>query len=78
MCVMDLTEQYDQCAEEFSRLSDGEDNSYSRKIFYSHLGFITPGMKVLDVGCGDGVLLELLIKNKGCHGTGVEIDEKAI
>ena len=34
--------------------------------------------KVLDLGCGDGTLLSLLIHRKGCHGTGIEIDEKAI
>lgn len=34
--------------------------------------------KVLDLGCGDGTLLSLLIQQKGCHGTGIEIDEKAI
>lgn len=34
--------------------------------------------KVLDLGCGDGELLELLIRQKSCKGTGVEIDEKAI
>ena len=40
--------------------------------------WVEKGARVLDLGCGDGVLLELLIKNRGCHGTGVEIDEKAI
>lgn len=39
---------------------------------------IKPGSKVLDLGCGDGTLLSLLIKEKKCHGTGIEIDEKAI
>ncbi len=34
--------------------------------------------KVLDLGCGDGELLSLLIERKGCHGTGIEINEKAI
>lgn len=34
--------------------------------------------KVLDLGCGDGTLLSLLIDEKNCHGTGIEIDEKAI
>lgn len=40
--------------------------------------WVEKGARVLDLGCGDGVLLELLIKSRGCHGTGVEIDEKAI
>ncbi len=34
--------------------------------------------RVLDLGCGDGTLLFLLIEQKSCHATGIEIDEKAI
>jgi len=34
--------------------------------------------KVLDLGCGDGELLEYLVRAKDVHGSGVEIDEKAI
>lgn len=36
------------------------------------------GSKVLDLGCGDGELLSLLIEHKNCKGTGIEINEKAI
>lgn len=36
------------------------------------------GSKVLDLGCGDGELLSLLIEHKSCKGTGIEINEKAI
>ena len=39
---------------------------------------IEPNSRVLDMGCGGGDLLELLIKRKSCRGTGIEIDEKAI
>ncbi|MCB9771921.1 MAG: methionine biosynthesis protein MetW [Candidatus Omnitrophica bacterium] len=39
---------------------------------------IEHGSKVLDLGCGDGELLSLLIRYKSCKGTGIEIDEKAI
>lgn len=39
---------------------------------------VEPKSKVLDLGCGNGELLELLIRQKACKGTGVEIDEKAI
>lgn len=39
---------------------------------------IKPQSRVLDLGCGDGELLALLIKNKSCKCTGIEIDEKAI
>ncbi|MCX7625182.1 MAG: methionine biosynthesis protein MetW [Candidatus Sumerlaeaceae bacterium] len=31
--------------------------------------------RVLDVGCGDGALLERLVKEKGARGTGIEIEE---
>lgn len=33
---------------------------------------------VLDMGCGDGELLEYLVINKGVRGNGVEISEEAI
>lgn len=42
------------------------------------LDLVEPNSRVLDLGCGDGDLLSLLIKNKSCTGVGVEIDEKAI
>ncbi|MEN3366582.1 MAG: hypothetical protein V7606_3856 [Burkholderiales bacterium] len=33
---------------------------------------------VLDLGCGDGVMLEYLQTDKGCMGYGVEIDDEKI
>jgi methionine biosynthesis protein MetW len=42
------------------------------------LDWVEPGSSVLDLGCGDGDLLYLLIKEKGIKGQGVEIDEQAI
>ncbi|HJZ61386.1 MAG TPA: methionine biosynthesis protein MetW [Miltoncostaeaceae bacterium] len=36
-------------------------------------GFVPPGARVLDLGCGDGSLLEHLIREQGCDGHGVEI-----
>lgn len=40
--------------------------------------WITPGSRVLDLGCGQGDLLEHLQTAKGVHGYGVELDlEKA-
>ena len=39
---------------------------------------IEPNSQVLDLGCGDGELLSLLIKHRNCRTTGIEIDEKAI
>ena len=34
---------------------------------------VPPGSRVLDLGCGDGALLELLQRERGCNGYGVEI-----
>jgi methionine biosynthesis protein MetW len=33
------------------------------------------GSRVLDLGCGDGALLDLLQRERGCSGYGVEIDD---
>lgn len=35
-------------------------------------GMVGTGKSVLDLGCGDGALLESLIETQGCHGMGVE------
>lgn len=39
---------------------------------------IPPGSRVLDLGCGEGELLNWLITRRGCAGTGVERDPHAI
>jgi len=39
---------------------------------------VEPNSRVLDLGCGDGSLLALLIKERNCRGTGIEIDEAKI
>lgn len=38
---------------------------------------INPGMRVLEIGCGEGGVLKAFI-NKGCIGVGVELDEPRI
>jgi methionine biosynthesis protein MetW len=40
--------------------------------------FIPSGSRVLDLGCSDGTLLAHLFENKGCRGSGVEIDPDAV
>ncbi len=37
-------------------------------------GMIAPGSRVLDIGCGDGALIEHLYRTKGCDARGIEID----
>ncbi len=39
---------------------------------------IEPGSTVLDLGCGDGELMQLLIQEKGVTARGVEIAEEAV
>ena len=39
---------------------------------------IPSGSTVLDLGCGEGELLYLLIRDRGARGQGIEIDEQAI
>ena len=35
---------------------------------------IAPGSRVLDIGCGDGTLIDHLSRTKGCDARGIEID----
>ena len=39
---------------------------------------VAPGTRVLDVGCGDGLLLELLSREKDVDGRGVEISQEGV
>ena len=36
---------------------------------------VPQGSRVLDLGCGDGALLDLLQRERGCSGYGIEIDD---
>jgi len=39
---------------------------------------VPAGVKLLDVGCGDGALLEYLAASKGVDGRGVELSQKGV
>jgi methionine biosynthesis protein MetW len=44
--------------------------------FIAH--WVAPASHVLDLGCGDGVMLDYLQSDKACTGYGVEIDDAMI
>ena len=41
-------------------------------------GWVQPGERVLDLGCGDGTLLKLLIEHRGARGYGIELENDAV
>ena len=46
-----------------------------RRLMESIARLVPEGSRVLDLGCGDGALLDYLQRDKGCRGYGVEIDD---
>ena len=49
-----------------------------RQDFREILRLVRPGSRVLDVGCGEGDLLELLAREKAVDGRGLEISEENV
>ncbi len=47
----------------------------NREDFREILRLVRPGARVLDIGCGEGALLELLAREKGADGRGLEISQ---
>jgi methionine biosynthesis protein MetW len=47
--------------------------SAEREDFREILRMVRPGSRVLDIGCGEGALLELLARENGADGRGLEI-----
>ncbi len=52
--------------------------SVAREDFREILRLVRPGARVLDVGCGEGELLELLTREKGVDGQGLEISQAGV
>jgi methionine biosynthesis protein MetW len=49
-----------------------------REDFAEILKLVRPGSRVLDIGCEDGALLELLTREKGVDGQGLEISPQGV
>ena len=76
---MDLSKQYNDFAKKFSDVHDQGENSNrdNRKVFYEHIDFLKPGMKLLDVACGDGLDLTYY-KTLGAEISGIDASEELI
>ncbi len=53
-------------------------NGAARPDFQEILRLVPPGSRVLDVGCGEGELLELLSRQTGVDGRGMEISPAGV
>ena len=56
----------------------GERRAVDREDFREILRLVRPGARVLDVGCEDGALLEMLTRDKGVDGQGLEISPQGV
>src|SRR5688572_11770969 len=50
----------------------------ARVDLLSVASMVTPGARVLDVGCGDGELLRLLGETRGVDGRGIELSREGV
>jgi len=76
---MDLSKQYNEFANKFSDVHDKGENSNrdNREIFYKHIDFLVPGMKLLDLACGDGLDL-VYYKTLGANIFGLDASEELV
>ncbi len=59
-------------------LSSGFTNGTNRVDLLAIAELVTPGSRVLDIGCGDGQLLKLLEATRNVDGRGMEISQKGV
>ena len=52
--------------------------AFDRADFDLIAGWVQPGERVLDLGCGDGALLRRLIDERGAKGYGVELEDAEV
>ncbi len=52
--------------------------AFDRPDFDVIAGWVQPGERVLDLGCGEGSLLKRLIETRGVRGWGVEIEDAKV
>ncbi len=76
---MDLSKQYNNFAQKFSDVHDEGENSNrdNRKVFYEHIDFVEPGMKLLDLACGDGLDLQYY-KTLGVEIFGLDASDELV
>ena len=78
---MTLAAASDQLAAPGARLRPSRDIGRPGELrpdFAEILRLVRPSSRVLDVGCGEGALLELLASEKGCDGRGLEISTAGV
>jgi len=56
----------------------GTGTGAEREDFREILRLVRPGARVLEIGCGEGVLLDLLAREKGVDGRGMEISPEGV
>ncbi len=76
---MDLSKQYNNLSKTFSDIQDLGENSNrdNRQKFYDKINFVKPGMKLLDLACGDGLDL-VYYKSLGADVFGLDASEELI